>query len=365
LVASLYFHIPFCKKKCPYCHFYSIPNKSEFLSSFLSAVKLECDRKLPSLAGKKIASVYFGGGTPTLFSQGINAILSSLPLPSDCEITVEANPDGIDRALLEDLRECGINRLSLGVQSLDDASLQVLERRHSARQSEQAIEEAAKAGFENISIDLMYDLPGQTEESWQKTLDRLPGLPITHVSLYNLTIEPHTVYYLKREAIRQKMPDDALSLRLLQRATDALEQCGFQRYEISAFAKNGLASVHNTGYWTGRPFLGFGPSAFSYWEGKRFRNIANLPRYQRLLSEGKSPVDFEEELAYPDNVKELLAIGLRRLEGVQEDAWPLPPESIDALHRLQEEGFLEQDGRRWKLTEKGLLFYDTVAEELI
>ena len=367
---SLYFHIPFCTKKCPYCHFYVIPNRQDLRSVLSEGLELEWNWRLPELFGKQIVSIYFGGGTPTLFPEGIANILqkirsSGLELSDDCEITVEGNPDEISKELLDQLLASGVNRLSLGVQSLDDSSLQVLERSHSAKKAKQSILEAKEAGFTNISIDLMFDLPWQTEASWQATLNQIPCLPITHLSLYNLTIEPHTVFFKRQEALKPNLPQEELSLRLLELAIASIEDTGLGRYEISAFAKPGYESRHNSGYWTARPFLGFGPSAFSYWKGKRFRNAANLQRYSRCLRQKEAPIDFEEELLYPDNVNELLAVQLRLLKGVDVKDKNLPQETLITLLRLQQEGYLTQEKTLCRLTNKGLLFYDLVASEII
>ena len=184
---SLYFHIPFCTKKCPYCHFYVIPDKTSHKDLLGEALSLEWEEKLPLLLGKRIVSIYFGGGTPTLYApEGIKAILdqiynSGLSIAKDCEITIEANPEDSGKGLFQKLRSLGINRMSLGVQSLDDRSLLSLERGHEAKKAKEAIQEAHSAGFDNLSIDLMYDLPSQTEASWQYTLSRLSSLPIQHL----------------------------------------------------------------------------------------------------------------------------------------------------------------------------------------
>ncbi len=240
-------------------------------------------------------------------------------------------------------------------------SLETLERIHSAERARQAILNAQKAGFENVSIDLMYDLPGQTEESWRYTLDQLEELPIHHLSLYNLTIEPHTAFH-KRKV---ETPTGDLSLRFLTAALEKLEAIGLKRYEISAFALPGYESRHNLGYWTGRPFLGYGPSAFSYWEGERFRNIANINRYSQALKTGQSPVDFRERLPYPANINELLAVGLRLKEGIDIRSFPIPKETEGPIEKLKMQGLLKEEGARLQLTERGTLFYDTVAAEIV
>ncbi len=359
---SVYFHIPFCTKKCPYCHFYVIPNRPAYQTLLSASIALEWEQKRPLWKGKEITSVYFGGGTPSLFEK-IGEILEKIPRDEDCEITIEANPEESSFELFSHFVNIGINRLSLGVQSFDDASLDVLGRLHSAKKAEKAIEEAHRAGFKNISIDLMYDLPNQTEESWERTLYVLKDLPIQHLSLYNLTIEPHTSFYARRV----KTPPGELSLKFLTRALETFQEIGLQRYEISAFARAGFESRHNLGYWTGRPFLGFGPSAFSYWEGERFRNVANIHRYARHLKEGSSPVDFREKLCPSAHTNELLAIHLRVLSGVDIGAFVLPDETKKAIETLSREGFLvfNESKNRLQLTEKGMLYYDSVAVELI
>ena len=355
---SLYFHIPFCTKKCPYCHFYVVPNRPLFHRLLEEGLALEWERQKHLVAGHEIVSVYFGGGTPSLFPAGIGSLLKKIPnLSPDCEITVEANPEESSAPLFESLLSFGVNRLSMGVQSLDDRSLQTLERTHSANKAIEALSSAQNAGFRNISIDLMYDLPNQTEASWRYTLDRLASLPISHLSLYNLTIEPHTSFYKRRKTLL--LPDPDSSLRFLNTAVQQLERIGLLRYEISAFSRPGFPSRHNLGYWTGRPFLGFGPSAFSYWEGERFRNIAHLHRYTRALKQGGSPVDFREKLPEPQRQKELLAVRLRLLEGAE------IAETDASIEKMIEQQFLIRNGSRIHLSEKGLLFYDTVASEIL
>lgn len=355
---SLYFHIPFCTKKCPYCHFYVIPNQAPFHKILSEGLALEWQLVLPQIEGKEILSVYFGGGTPSLFgAEGIGPVLARIRKNPDCEITIEANPEESSYELLKSFFDLGINRISFGVQSLDDRSLEQLGRIHSAEKARKAVLDAARAGFKNISIDLMIDLPDQTEESFRYTLDSLNALPIQHVSLYNLTVEPHTTFF--KQGVRPLSGN--ASLALLNLGVTKLKEFGFERYEISAFAKPGFASRHNTGYWTGRPFWGFGPSAFSFWNGERFRNMANIQRYVRALREGLFPIDFREKLPYPANEQELLAIGLRRIEGVEK----VPEAAKKTIEKLQREGLLVQKGPRVCLTERGLLFYDTVATDLI
>ncbi len=258
--------------------------------------------------------------------------------------------------------KAGINRVSLGVQSLDNPLLKVLGRHHSAQQAISAILATKEAGISNITIDLMYEIPQQTLTSWKNTLTQLETLPITHLSLYNLTIEPQTVFYKKRSELTPLLPSSEESLTMLNLAVASLEKMGLKRYEISAFAKEGFIARHNTGYWLGRPFLGFGPSAFSFFEGKRYRNFCDLKKYSAALNAGNSPVDFTEQLSPLASLHERLAVKLRMLEGVDTKEFPVG----DALyHQLQDKGWIHFDQDKARLTEQGLLFYDSVAEEII
>ena len=373
---SLYFHIPFCTQKCAYCHFYVIPDKDPFKIQLMEGFKAEWQQWLPALQGKQVATIYFGGGTPALIgAPAIAEILSwikaALPFDSpNPEITIEANPENITREMMAAYAVAGINRVSIGVQTLDDKILTVLERIHNAQSAIDAIHLTADAGIKNISIDLMYDLPGQTLGIWQETLETARQLPITHLSLYNLTIEPHTGFFKHQEKIRKQLPNPEASLEMYEMAVSMLDEQGLKQYEISAFAKNQCVSRHNVGYWTGRPFLGFGPSAFSYWEGKRFRNVANLSKYCKALAQGRSPVDFSEELDPDAHRREMLAIQLRLKAGVdlaefQVRYGKLEKITLDTLKYLEGQGLLQESGGTVCLTKRGILFYDSVATELI
>ncbi|MEN9654842.1 MAG: putative coproporphyrinogen oxidase [Chlamydiota bacterium] len=358
--ASIYVHVPFCTKLCPYCHFYVIPNRAAYHDLLTEGLSLEWDRERAKLQGSSIVSVYFGGGTPALFPEGIRAFLNKVRLDHDlssAEITVEANPESIGSALLASFLDMGVNRLSLGVQSLDDALLQKLGRTHSAEQAINAIQVAHQVGFNNISIDLMFDVPDQTLDAWEFTFRQVDDLPITHLSLYNLTIEPHTVFYRHRSEL--KLPTSEESLAMHETAMERLSTAGFERYEISAFCKNKKRSIHNIGYWQSRPFHGFGPSAFSDWDKERYQNTPHLFRYVRALRQQESPVHFREKLPPHKSDRERLAVALRMLEGV---LWDKP---TDFLQPLIDEGFLVRSEKRLRLSNRGLLFYDLVAEQII
>lgn len=316
--------------------------------------------RLPQIKDRELVSLYFGGGTPSLCPEGIEMILSEVKAP---EITVETNPEDVTPQLMEHLARLGVNRISIGVQSLNNTLLKHLGRTHTAQKAIDAIHITRKAGIENITIDLMYELPYQTLDTWKETVDQASALPITHLSLYNLTFEPHTVFMKKEKELRPHLPTEEEGAKMLSYACQKFEKEGLKRYEISAFAREEKHSIHNTGYWTGRPFLGYGPSAFSFWEGKRFRNICHLNKYIKQLSEETFPIDFEEKLSALRSLHEQLAIGLRLRAGIELPS--IPATTLALLESLQKEGWLVLSDGHAKLTDKGFLFYDTVAEKII
>lgn len=369
---SLYFHIPFCSKKCPYCHFYVTRHTKPLEDSLTKALCSEIKQSAHKLHNRRVPSLYFGGGTPSKLSiSSLEKILqslkdSSIDITQNAEITLEANPEDLNFDYLKDLRALGFNRLSIGVQSLEKSSLALIKREHKVDQTIEGIHTAYKAGFSNITIDLMYDLPNQTLQQWRRTLANVKLLPISHVSLYNLTVEPNSAYFRQKEAIMKKQPKEETSLLMLQEAVSALESLGLHRYEISAFAKKECHSVHNTGYWLGRDFLGFGPSAFSFFEKKRFKNLNNLPKYIDLIEKNESPVDFEETLLKDDSLKEAFCVQLRMLDGINLEKFPKLPEDLQkALEKKIKDNLLIQEGSIIRLSEKGILFYDDLAADLI
>ncbi len=373
---SLYFHIPFCSKKCPYCHFFVLPNDDKLKEPFLASLLKEWEMRTGQLLNRRIVSIYFGGGTPTKLNPShyfllLDAIRTSgIEIASDCEITLEANPEDVSFERMQEFASLGINRVSLGVQSLTEGELFLLGRSHTTHRSLSAIQEVYQAGIHNISIDLMFELPHQTLTSWLKSLHALADLPLTHLSLYNLTFEPQTVFYKKQKELLPQLPPDEERLKMLEVAVETFGALGLKRYEISAFAKPGMHSRHNTGYWTGREFLGFGPSAFSYWEGSRFSNVAHFSKYLDAIGQSRFPIDFEEKLDPMRSQKELLAIALRLVDGVDLKAFrerygAFSSSLEQSLERIVKKGWLYRDEWNLKLTGSGQLFYDTVASEII
>jgi oxygen-independent coproporphyrinogen-3 oxidase len=373
--ASLYFHIPLCTKKCAYCHFYVIPDKPLFQEMLYRGLLMEWERQKKLFEGRQIVSLYFGGGTPALLPSPllkslIQRILEETDTHPEIEITLEANPENLDSTRASQFLEAGIKRLSIGIQSLDPDLLPTLERSHSASKAIEAVHAAYSAGVQNISVDLMYDLPDQSLESWVRTCRQAAALPIRHLSRYNLTIEPHTSFAKHEARLRPRMPDEDLSTAMYQEAQRILSAQGLAQYEISAFARDGQISRHNSGYWTGRPFLGLGPSAFSYWEGARFRNACSIHRWYRAVESGESAIDFEERLDPDAARRERLIIALRRLEGVdlasfERELGPLEEATRLSLEELRQHQLLHCQEGRWRLSDDGILLYDALAAQLV
>ncbi len=362
---SIYLHIPLCQKKCDYCHFYVIPNKNSYKNLLAEGIRCEWELKAHLVKNFNICSIYFGGGTPSLLGpQLISEILARIP-HKNCEITIEVNPENASLELMKGYRDAGINRVSIGVQSLDDSQLQFLSRQHNALKAIKAINAAYNAGIDNISIDLMYDIPGQTLKSWQNTLDKSTQLPIQHLSLYNLTFEPQTIFFKHKDQLQKELPSEEESLFMYQMAIDQLSSSGFYQYEISAFCKK-LRSIHNIGYWTDREFLGLGPSAYSYWNGQRFRNIPNINRwYRSVVTENILPKDAIESLSPKARQREKLVLRLRLREGARLNEFNLDQQIKNTIYNLIDNNLLEVKNNILKLTQKGVVFYDTVASELI
>ena len=372
---SLYVHIPFCTRKCPYCHFYVLPYRESDADLLVQALLAEWELRRPSLQGRALASLYFGGGTPALLpakalERLIQAFSGSKRGPH-LEITLEANPEDVSIERLTAWHALGMNRLSFGVQSLQADELVRLGRKHSPQRACRAIEDAHTCGFRNISIDLMMETPLQTLSSWQETLHTAVSLPIQHLSLYNLTIEPHTAFARQGAALRAQLPSQEVGARMLQEAKAVLDSSGWVRYEISAFARSEEhRSCHNQGYWLGRPFWGLGPSAWSFWDRQRIRNLPHLRRWASSILQGDLAEDEHEELSAAARQAEMLAVGLRLVDGLDrvafETRWgPLPGRLLVLLQQLGQQGLVDFTETRIRLTDRGLDLHDEIASELV
>ncbi|MEL7432146.1 MAG: radical SAM family heme chaperone HemW [Chlamydiota bacterium] len=362
---GLYFHIPFCRKICPYCTFFAVLDDEPSRQAYLKAVLQEVESKRSLLRNHQIASIYFGGGTPSIFPEACAKILAHLARYSytkTIEITLEMNPEDVTRPLLRDCLSMGINRLSIGLQTGKTIQLEMLGRKALS----QAQWDLAHQHIPNISLDLLYDLPHQTARDALEDVALLRDYPAPHISLYNLSIETGSFLETKK----RWQPQQEASKEILETYTEQLEALGFQRYELFAFAKPGYEAQHNQRYWKALPYLGFGPSSHSYYEKTRFHNHADLFQYCQSLDRGESPVEKKTKLEEKDLQKELLILGLRLSSGVFLPGFirkqgKLSKELQEGISKLTKKQFLEKEGAWIRLTKKGLFFYDSVAEELI
>ena len=372
---GLYIHVPFCRSKCQYCDFYSLATKDDSLiDGYLDAV---CDhiKEAGELApGYKVDTIFFGGGTPSFFgAEGIAVILTTIRRNFDvddgAEITVECNPDSVSDRLLRRLRAEGVNRLSLGIQSDDDEMLKKLGRPHTYSQAAMAFQRMRKAGFRNISVDLMYGLPGQDIQDWAETLDNVLRLNPEHVSCYALKVEEGTPFAALKDVLN--LPDDDTQAEMYLTAVETLKGRGFRQYEISNFCRKGLTSRHNLKYWTGGEYLGFGPGASSDFAGKRYSLKRDLQAYISGIRDGGDIIEDLQEIPNRERAGEYLMLRLRTSQGIEareyEKLYLLPfaplEEVMEKRRRLYHA--TQTDTGRWVLTPKGFLVSNDIISDLL
>lgn len=370
-MAGIYIHIPFCKQACHYCNFHfstSINLKNGFLTALLNEIRLQKSY----LKGQTINSIYFGGGTPSLLSveeskSMLAALHQNFNISSEAEITLEANPDDIDEPILLGWKNIGINRLSIGVQSFQEKELRWMNRAHHAEQARNSIQLALKH-FKNLTIDLIYGVPGLLDQEWEENVQQVIQLGIPHLSCYALTVEPKTAL---EKMINQQKTTNVNSedqARQFLQLVDWMENSGYEHYEISNFALPGQRSLHNSSYWKGDHYLGLGPSAHSFNGYSRQWNISNNALYIQLLE--KQLVPFEkEELTKTQQHNEYVMTSLRTMEGVDLD-WLAEKFGVSAKETLLkkigtpvQKGLVVELNNKIKLTKKGRLFADGLAAE--
>ena len=372
---GIYVHVPFCRSKCQYCDFYSLTAKDDkLMDGYLKATCTHIKEAGALAPGYKVDTIYFGGGTPSFFgADGMATILTAIrrnyDVDNNAEITFEANPDSISDKLLHRLRAEGFNRVSLGIQCDDDEILRKIGRPHTYAQAVNAYHRIRKAGFKNVSVDLIYGLPGQTLIAWQETLTHVLQLNPEHVSCYGLKVEPGTPLYDYQEYA--KLPDDDTQADMYLAAVEILRAHGFRQYEISNFARKGLYSRHNMKYWTGGEYIGFGPSASSDFAGKRFMLMKNLTGYIKGIREGGQIIDDVQEVPLRERAGEYLMLRLRTINGINaaeyERMFLLPFSALEeVLEKNRHFGYAAKtDDGRWHLTPKGFLISNTIISDLL
>lgn len=370
-VAGIYIHVPFCQGRCIYCDFYSTTEGEEWKSRYVDALLAELRMRRDELPLARVHSIYMGGGTPSqLPARALAAILNEVcrlyPVDSDAEVTVEANPDDVTPEWLAALSHTPVNRLSMGVQSFDDALLRLIRRRHTAQQAVCAVEQAVGHGISNVSIDLIYGLPTQTMEQWQADVRQALALDVQHLSAYSLSYEEGTSLWRMLEQGRIEEADEELSLCMYEHLIDSTRAAGFTHYEISNFCRPGRHSQHNSAYWHGVPYLGFGPGAHSY-DGMRTRrwNLSDLKGY--VQAAGSMPPHQSEVLTDDELYDETVMTRLRTSEGLSLD---LLTASYRAYCMAQAEphlraGRLEQAGSTIRLTRQGIFTSNDIISDLM
>lgn len=373
-MAGIYIHIPFCKTKCSYCSFYSATKYdaiTEFTKSLAQEIKLQ-----KNYLQQDISTIYFGGGTPTTLSpQQIEHILTEIrknfTVKADAEITIEANPDDLSPSYLQGYQHIGINRLSIGVQTFDDTALQNINRRHTAKKALQAIENAEKTGYQNISIDLIYGLPNQTIQQWLQNINIATTLPIQHLSIYGLSYEEGTPLWLKlKKGIIQETDEETIN-RMYLSVVEKCQKKEFEQYEISNFAKQGYESRHNSAYWQQIPYLGLGPSAHSYDGTTRQGNVSSIKQYTKHIKQG-TPHYLKEVLTKTDQINEYIMLQLRMTKnGIQIDqlthlfGQEKTQQILRKAQKYIQTKHLIQTTEQLKLTVEGIMISNQIITDLM
>ena len=366
---GLYIHIPFCKAKCAYCDFYSLAHSEEKMDAYTAALLRHLEEVAPRAAGMQVDTVYFGGGTPSYLGTArliriLQTVQRRYDVTRDAEITLEANPDSAgDWRALRKLRRAGFNRLSLGVQSTDDELLRRIGRVHTYEQVQQAVTAARKAKLTNLSLDLIYGLPGQTMEDWQRTLADAVALGPEHLSCYGLKLEEGTPLWQQRQALT--LPDDDAQAEMYLYTVAALSEAGYGQYEISNFARAGRESRHNLKYWRMQEYAGFGPGAHSDFGGVRYGYVRDLDAYiagRLVLAEAETDGTLARDFEY-------VMLSLRTAEGIDrrtfENRYRQRFEAMERLFvRYEEAGLAQRTEGGWRLTPRGFLVSNSIIVAL-
>ena len=372
---GIYVHIPFCRSKCRYCDFYSVTEMDTALAdSYMDALCDHIRETGPLTPAYQVDTVYFGGGTPSYFgAERLAAVLStirrSFDVASDAEITFEANPDSVSPRFLRRLKGEGFNRVSLGVQCADNAILQAIGRPHDYTQAVDAVRTIRKAGFKNLSLDLIYGLPEQDLDGWQRTLQQILTLNPEHISCYGLKLEEGTPLHACQHQLN--LPDDDMQADMYLATVETLRSKGYRQYEISNFAKRGKESRHNMKYWTCREYLGFGPDASSDFAGKRFAVVRDLPAYIQGIRTGGQILRDIQTIPFRERAGEYLMTHLRTTYGISgeeyEQKFLLPFGPLEeALSQCRQRGHaLRGEGGRWHLTAEGFLLSNSIISDLL
>ena len=372
---ELYIHIPFCIRKCNYCDFLSFPETESGIAQYCHALKEEIKRTGDQAEDIGVRSVFIGGGTPSILeaeqiTEIMTCIRNNFSIEKNAEITIESNPGTLNAEKLNCYYELGINRLSIGLQSTDDDCLRRLGRIHTFQEFEKNYEQARKSGFQNINIDLMSGLPGQSLRGYEDTLNRVTELKPEHISSYSLIIEEGTPFY-KSDSVLQQLPDEDTERKMYERTKEILAQQGYERYEISNYARQGRECIHNLGYWEQVPYLGMGLGASSFYNGARFSNERNFRKY---LSTPYLPFEHREDyvqVSREEQMEDTMIFGLRKMKGIsvsefeREFGTPIWEMYGSVIERYSNLGLLIQEGDVLRLTDAGIDVSNRIFEDFI
>ena len=371
---GIYIHIPFCRSKCDYCDFYSLAGRDDRMDQYQKALLSHIKETAPLAQDFPVDTIYIGGGTPSYYGakrlkELLGVIRKLYEVEKDAEVTVECNPDSVDVKSLKILHKAGVNRLSMGMQSANACELERIHRIHTPQQVNEAATAARKAGFTNLSLDLIYGLPGQTMDSWKATVEHALSLIPQHLSCYGLKVEEGTPL-AARVAQGEVLPDDDQQADLYLWTVGRLERAGYPQYEISNFAKPGFASRHNLRYWLTQPYIGFGPGAHSDFGGRRYSFVRDLDAYIQGVLQGGDIIDESEIIPKRERCGEYLMLRLRTVQGINEQEYrstyfmdfaPLQAR----LEQFRAQGWAEQTDGRWHFTPKGFLLSNQLIGDLL
>ncbi len=377
MVKAAYIHIPFCEQICHYCDFNKFLLQGQPVDEYLDVMDLEMKRLVQSADQEPIETIYIGGGTPTALNEEqlermIESVKANLqPIHPDVEFTVEANPSVTDRNKLTVLKEAGVNRLSIGVQAFQDTLLTALNRNHRQADVWKMIAEAQSIGFENISIDLMFGLPGQTLDMFKQSVHHALELDVPHISAYSLQVEKQTVFYIRDQKGQLTLPGEEQESEMFEYLISTLRENGYTQYEISNFGKPGYESHHNLVYWKNDEYYGIGAGAHGYLANHRYENVKPLPHYIRKIKDGELPQRLSNELTEKEQMEEEVFLGLRKMSGVDKkvflERYNVQIDEIFAaqIEKLVAEGLLINDAESLRLTQKGVFLGNEVFQEFI
>ena len=373
---GLYIHIPFCVTKCKYCDFNSFKIDLNEKIKYLNYLGEEMKLYKEEIKNREIDSVFVGGGTPSILNENeINILFEKIKenfnIKSNAEITMECNPGTLTLNKLKVMKKSGVNRLSIGLQAVQNHHLKYIGRIHTFEEFEKNYHDAKQMGFDNINIDLMYALPNQSREDWMESLEKVVKLNPTHISAYSLILEENTELFKMYERDEFNLLDENTDIEMYEYTINYLKSHGYNQYEISNYAKDNFECKHNVLYWKCEEYVGIGASASGYLNGIRYNNICELDNYEKMILEGEKPIEWEEKLSIKDEIEESIFLGLRMNEGIQisdfkeKYNFDFEKEYKNEIEKLSKMELIEIDNNRMKLTQKGREISNSVFVEFI